>query len=105
MTESRAEVERFREGDRVQVLTGVLEGNPRTPRYLRGRTGTIVACHGIVDNPLDHRSAYPPLYSVVFAIPDDREPHDEVLADIHEEWLDSTRPPATTRSGRPKPAR
>jgi hypothetical protein len=81
-------VERFRERDRVQVRAAVPDGNPRTPGYLRGRTGTIVACHGVVENPLDHRSAYPPLYSVVFPIPDEREPHDEVLADIHEEWLE-----------------
>jgi hypothetical protein len=65
----------------------VPDGNPRTPAYLRDRTGTVVLRHGIVDNPLDHRDPYPPLYSVVFALPDDRNPHDEVLADLHEEWL------------------
>jgi hypothetical protein len=79
---------RFREGDRVRVLPDVTGGNPRTPGYLRGRTGTVVLRHGIVVNPLDHRAPYPPLYSVVFALPDDREPHDEVLADLHEEWLE-----------------
>lgn len=78
---------RFHEGDRVQVLTAAPEGNPRTPRYLQGRIGTVVAHHGVVVNPLDHQHPYPPLYSVVFAIPDDRDPHDQVLADIHEEWL------------------
>jgi nitrile hydratase subunit beta len=74
---------RFRVGDRVRVLTDVPGGNPRTPRYLRGRTGTVVGRHGIVVNPLDHREPYPPLYSVVFSLPDG----DEVLADLHEEWL------------------
>jgi hypothetical protein len=83
---------RFHRGDRVQVLTDVPHGNPRTPRYLRGRTGTVVACHGIVDNPLDHHDPYPPLYSIVFALPDDRAVHDEVLADIHEEWLSGASP-------------
>jgi hypothetical protein len=78
---------RFREGDRVRVRTEVPEGSPRTPRYLRDRTGTVVLRHGIVENPLDHSDPYPPLYSVVFALPDDRNPHDEVLADLHEEWL------------------
>jgi hypothetical protein len=78
---------RFREGDVVRVRTQVPEGNPRTPRYLRDMTGTVLLRHGIVDNPLDHRDPYPPLYSVVFALPDDRNPHDEVLADLHEEWL------------------
>ena len=79
---------RFREGDRVRVLTEVRDGNPRTPQYLRGRTGTVVLVHGVVENPLDHHEAYPPLYSVVFPLPDRRDPHDEVLADLHEEWLE-----------------
>lgn len=83
---------RFREGDRVAVLSSVPEGNPRTPQYLRGRTGTVVRCHGIVDNPLDHQTPYPPLYSVVFTMPDGRAPHDEVLADLHEEWLVPSQP-------------
>jgi nitrile hydratase subunit beta len=85
--ETTAGEDRFHEGDQVQVLTRVPEGNPRTPHYLQGRTGTVVACHGVVVNPLDHQHPYPPLYSIVFPIADDRDPHDEVLADIHEEWL------------------
>ena len=80
-----SELGRFHEGDRVRVLTEVPGGNPRTPRYLRGRTGTVVLRHGIVDNPLDHTHPYPPLYSVLFPLPG-QEP-DEVLADLHEEWL------------------
>jgi len=79
---------RFAVGDRVRVLTDVPRGNPRTPRYLRGRTGTVVLRHGVVENPLDHHEPYPPLYSVVFPLPDRRDPHDEVLADLHEEWLE-----------------
>lgn len=47
----------------------------------------MVTCHGVVVNPLDHEHAYPPLYSIVFTMPNGREPHDELLADIHEEWL------------------
>jgi hypothetical protein len=82
-----ASLGRFRSGDRVRVRTQVREGNPRTPAYLRGMTGTVLLRHGVVDNPLDHRDPYPPLYSVVFALPDGRNPHDEVLADLHEEWL------------------
>jgi hypothetical protein len=77
----------FDVGDQVRVLEVVPDGNPRTPRYLRGRTGTVVRCHGEVDNPLDHRGVYPPLYSVVFTVDDGPGPHDQVLADIHEEWL------------------
>jgi hypothetical protein len=82
-----ASSDRFRVGDRVRVRSEVPDGNPRTPRYLRGLTGTVVLRHGVVENPLDHRDAYPPLYSVVFPVPDGRHPHDEVLADVHEEWL------------------
>jgi hypothetical protein len=59
-------VDRFGVGDRVRVLDDVPGGNPRTPHYLRGRTGTVVRAHGVVENPLDHRDTYPPLYTVVF---------------------------------------
>lgn len=78
---------RFRTGDVVRVLAEVPEGNPRTPRYLRNRTGTVVRSHGVVANPLDHHDPYPPLYSVVFAL-GERTASEEVLADIHEEWLE-----------------
>jgi hypothetical protein len=60
-------------------------GNPRTPRYVRERTGTVLHRHGAIDNPLDHHQSYPPLYSVVFELLDGTG--DEVVADIHEEWL------------------
>jgi hypothetical protein len=82
---------RFRVGDRVVVRAEAPGGNPRTPGYLRDRIGTVLLRHGVVDNPLDHKDPYPPLYSVVFALPDDRNPHDEVLADLHEEWLTEAR--------------
>jgi hypothetical protein len=72
----------------VRVLDTVRGGNPRTPRYLRGWIGTVVRSHGIVDNPLDHHDPYPPLYSVVFRLPAGGRGHrDEVLADLHDEWL------------------
>lgn len=87
MAETTHEEGRFHVGDAVRVLTEVREGNPRTPRYLQGRTGTVVACHGVIENPLDHRHTYPPLYSVLFDVPDDSGSSDDVLADVHEEWL------------------
>jgi hypothetical protein len=77
-------VDRFRVGGRVRVLADVPGGNPRTPAYLRGRTGTVVRTHGVVANPLDHRDPYPPLYTVVFPLAGG----DEVVADLHEEWLE-----------------
>ena len=78
---------RFWVGDRVRVLTDVPGGNPRTPGYLRGRTGTVVRTHGVVVNPLDHRDPYPPLYTVVFPL----HGGDETVADLHEEWLEADR--------------
>ena len=72
----------------MRVRHAVPDGNPRTPRYLQGRTGTVVRCHGVVENPLDHHDVYPPLYSILFTVPDGSGPDDEVLADIHEEWLE-----------------
>lgn len=65
-------------------------GNPRTPTYVRGRVGTVVACHGRISNPLDHHDVYPPLYSVAFTVDElwGREGQDRVVADLHEEWLE-----------------
>jgi hypothetical protein len=87
----------FRVGDRVRVRRSAPGGNPRTPHYLRGWTGTVVRCHGVVDNPLDHHRAYPPLYSVVFPLPE-ASSRDEVLADLHEEWLEAA-PSAESAAG------
>jgi hypothetical protein len=92
----------FRVGDQVRVRTSVPGGNHRTPRYLRDWTGTVVRCHGVVENPLDHHHAYPPLYSVVFTLPEGRVPdvrsRDEVLADLHEEWLEAAGPATSERA-------
>jgi hypothetical protein len=78
---------RFELGDHVRVRTAVPAGNPRTPSYLHDRVGTVVQRHGVVLNPLDHPEPYPALYSVVFALANDAH-GDEVLADLHEEWLE-----------------
>lgn len=81
---------RFLPGDRVRVLSERTGGNPRTPRYVRGRTGVVTARHGVIDNPLDHHHPYPPLYSVEFRVEDLAGPggDDLVVADLHEEWLE-----------------
>lgn len=73
----------FAPGQRVTVRADAPGGNPRTPPYLRGRAGRVVRAHGVVVNPLDHRDPYPPLYTVCFRL----ETGDEVMADLHEEWL------------------
>jgi nitrile hydratase subunit beta len=80
---------RFPVGGSVRVLHSNAEGNPRTPRYVRGRTGSVVAFHGVIDNPLDHRMPYPPLYTVVFDLESDRRNPDEVCVELHEDWLEA----------------
>lgn len=81
---------RYALGDRVRVRTHVEGGNPRTPGYARGRTGTITARHGVIENPFDHHGTYPPLYTIAFRVEDltGRTDHDLVMADLHEEWLE-----------------
>lgn len=81
---------RFRVGDRVRVLAENPRGNPRVPTYVRGRAGRVVALHGIVENPLDHRDAYAPLCTVVFDLAElsGVATGDEVAVDLHEEWLE-----------------
>ena len=44
---------RFHVGDRVQVKRTNPAGNPRTPAYVRGKSGIVTALHGSIDNPLD----------------------------------------------------
>ncbi len=83
---------RFAPGDRVRVLEEVRDGNPRTPWYLRGREVTVLACHGVIVNPLDHTHAYPPMCTVGFVLHDRPTGRDEVVAELHEEWLESAGP-------------
>ena len=86
---------RFRVGDRVQVERRNPAGNPRTPAYIRGKSGIVTGLHGSIANPLDHRGVYPPLCSVLFLV---REvfggvSEDTLSVDLHEDWL---APPGTT---------
>jgi nitrile hydratase len=80
---------RFHVGDRVQVKAANSGGNPRTPRYIRGKSGVVTVLHGCIVNPLDHHGVYPPLCSVRFEI---REvfggaSRDTLSVDVHEDWL------------------
>ncbi len=80
---------RFPVGARVRVRDDRPGGTPRTPRHVRGKTGTVVAFHGQIRNPLDHRDRYPPLYTVRFDLqPAGRPSNDYVTADLHEDWLE-----------------
>ena len=87
--------QRFNVGDRVRVKGENPNGNPRTPRYVRGKTGVIASVHGVIDNPLDHRELYPPLYTVGFEIREvfGRLTDDTLWVDVHEEWLEQARFP------------
>jgi hypothetical protein len=80
---------RFHVRDRVRVKRANPEGNPRTPAYVRGKEGIVIALHGSIVNPLDHHGVYPPLCSVLFSV---REvfggaSQDTLLVDLHEDWL------------------
>ncbi len=83
---------RFAVGDRVRVKRENLQGNPRTPVYIRGRSGVIATVHGMIRNPLDHRGLYPPLYTVMFEVKElfGRPTKDTLWVDVHEEWLEVT---------------
>ena len=81
---------RFKVGDRVLVKRENPAGNPRTPKYVKGKKGVVVTVHGVIDNPLDHRGLYPPLYTVMFEIQEvfGSPSEDKLWVDVHEEWLE-----------------
>jgi nitrile hydratase len=80
---------RFQVGDRVQVKRVNPAGNPRTPAYVRGKSGIVTVVHGSIDNPLDHHGVYPPLCSVLFAVREvfGGSSQDTLSVDLHEDWL------------------
>jgi hypothetical protein len=80
---------KFSVGDPVVVAAENPTGNPRTPRYIRGKGGVIGAVHGVLENPKDHRDLYQPLYTVRFALSEisSCSGQDSVWVDVHEEWL------------------
>jgi len=80
----------FKIGDRVRVKSANPHGNPRTPAYILGKAGVVTALHGRIDNPIDHRDIYPPLYTVEFEVREvfGGDNADRLAVDIHEEWLE-----------------
>ena len=40
-------IPRFSTGDQVRVTNNNPVGHTRVPRYVRGRTGVVTACHGV----------------------------------------------------------
>lgn len=85
---------KFKTGDPVVVMEENPTGNPRTPRYVRGKRGVVASVHGILENPRDHRGLYTPLYTVRFDLCEVSSCHDQdsVWVDVHEEWLAAPRP-------------
>ena len=79
----------FRVGDPVQVERANPAGNPRTPRYIRGKSGVVSMLHGSIVNPIDHHGVYPPLCSVLFRVRDvfGGSSDDTLSIDLHEDWL------------------
>lgn len=100
MSREQALPPRFRPGDTVQVDDRAATGHCRTPHYLRGRTGVIVAIHGAYRDPerlAYHRPGLPAqvLYKVRFRQPDlwpgySGPTRDGLEADIYEGWLQPT---------------
>ncbi len=80
----------FKVGDHVAVKLENVTGNPRTPKYIRGKNGVVVEAHGVISNLRDHRGHYPPLYTVAFEVKEvfGTNSTDKVRVDLHEDWLE-----------------
>ncbi|QIG49104.1 nitrile hydratase subunit beta [Nordella sp. HKS 07] len=87
----------FALGDRVRMLTDSPAGHTRSPRYLRGRTGEIVAGHGVfqfADAMAAGRGAEPQhCYTVAFTAREvwgrsAEEAQDMIHADMWESYLE-----------------
>lgn len=80
---------KFQVGDPVVVAAENPTGNPRTPKYIRGKRGVIGLVHGVLENPRDHRGIHAPLYTVRFDLSEVSTCHDSdsIWVDVHEEWL------------------
>ncbi len=93
-----AQTARYRPGDRVRVRVDSPRHHFRTPAYVQGKSGRVVALCGVFPNPetLAHGgSGLPqkPLYRVEFPQTEVWEKYqgpagDTVLVDIYEHWLE-----------------
>jgi nitrile hydratase beta subunit-like protein len=84
---------KFKIGDAVMVALENPTGNPRTPKYIRGKRGVVGSVHGILENIRDHRGIHKPLYTVKFDLSEVSTCHDQdsIWVDVHEEWLSEVR--------------
>ena len=93
-----SETSKFQPGDSVVVRVDYPSGHYRTPDYVKGQTGRIVALCGVFRNPesLGHGGdglPRKPLYRVQFDQATVWESYggpatDKVLVDIYEHWLE-----------------
>ena len=89
---------KFQPGDKVRVRIGSPPGHFRTPEYIQGKTGSIVAVHGAFRNPesLAYGGDGLPkqfLYLVGFDQPQIWQQYsaprqDTLFIDIYEHWLE-----------------
>lgn len=84
---------KYKIGDAVMVAEENPAGNPRTPKYIRGKRGVIGLVHGVLENIRDHRGIHKPLYTVRFDLSEVSTCHDpdSIWVDVHEEWLSEAR--------------
>ena len=85
--------DKFKIGDAVVVASENPTGNPRTPKYIRGKRGIVALAHGRLENSRDHRGIHDPLYTVKFDLTEVSgcRDSDTILVDVHEEWLSKAR--------------
>ena len=93
-----AQSAKYHTGDRVRVRVGAPPHHFRTPSYIQGKTGQVVALCGVFPNPesLAHGGyglPRQPLYRVEFAQTQvwgryRGTQRDKILVDIYEHWLD-----------------
>lgn len=90
---------RFGPGDRVRVRDEHPRRHVRTPRYVRGRSGTVMGLHGVFRDPESlayggDGSPRRPLYEIAFRAQDlwrgyDGPQTDAVHVDVYEHWLEA----------------
>jgi nitrile hydratase len=92
----------FSAGSKVRVRADEIPGHCRTPGYLRGKPGVVIAVHGQFRNPEKlayHKPGLPrqPRYKVRFAYADlwpgrrSGGANDSIVADIYQHWLQADR--------------
>lgn len=100
----------FDVGAKVRVRADPSHGHCRTPSYLRGKPGVVIAVQGEFRNPEKlayHKPGLPrqPLYMVRFAYEDvwpGRSAggrRDSIVADIYQHWLQAERRAAARGAG------